>query len=138
MRPVVVAMLLALVTACDSQVAAPVPAADSSASVPSAATAHATASSPPWPFPPAPSERDIPPPAPSANLDAEVCRSLNTTCLGPQTGPCARLSDPRTVGWSHLLKNSQVINCVIAAQGLTSRDARAAWIRGCGTVIDCR
>ena len=41
-------------------------------------------------------------------LNREVCRSLNTTCNGPQTKPCEDFS------WTKILTRDQVL-CVIAA-----------------------
>jgi hypothetical protein len=89
------------------------------------------------PPPPAPPPTDTPRLDPSANPDLEVCRALNTTCIGPQTRLCQDLWLKGHVGWSHLLTESQ-INCVVAAQGLARREDRAAWIRHCGTDIPCQ
>jgi hypothetical protein len=79
---------------------------------------------------------DLPALRPDMNPDLEVCRSLNTTCKGPQTHPCQDLWMPSNVGWSKMLSLPQT-ECIIAAQGLVTRDDRAAWIRHCGTDIVC-
>ena len=69
-------------------------------------------------------------------LNREVCRSLNTTCNGPQTKPCEDFS------WTKILTRDQVL-CVIAAHRIggdlhDNRAARAEWIRGCGAPLECR
>ncbi len=69
------------------------------------------------------------------DYDLEVCRSVNTTCIGlfDRQARCSR----GPTSWTAVLTPGQV-NCVIAAQGLLSRDDRAAWIRNCDARINCR
>jgi hypothetical protein len=69
-------------------------------------------------------------------LSREVCRSLNTTCNGPQTKPCEDFS------WTKILTRDQVL-CIISAHIIggdthDNREARAEWIRGCGAPLECK